>query len=350
MENMKKITSIVLTLLLVIGSTAVGFASDTSYTAEKLGKDGLSKEAVAFLQEHGVELDAMKNVPKTDMEDFASNSEIDQLSISDPNSLDSSIISLKHQTEANNFTDEQVQAYVEGLIDHPTTILGNLNGGISLKANNRPDDDGVGYEVKSKDGYYQTTAFAKVPNAYRGNSNDTSAYMFWTLRDQIDIGIWYSDGAGGTGWRVFWMSNGVQNCTSPEAGLYSGRDIYFTMWVVDNNWARIKIVDKNNFNNGICDYSIYTGGLGITKTNNSMNRQITLCREGSFTGGAYLSGAEFSDAYIYKTNGTYDPTMSSNCVAGRLGSFGTNNTTKKLVKVDSEFTKEWFSEKVSIAF
>lgn len=109
---------------MIIGSTSLGFASDTSYAAEKLGKDGLSQEAVEFLQEHGVDLDTVKDVPKTDMKNFASKSEIDKISISDPNSINSAIISLKHQTEANDFTDEQVQAYVKGLVDHPTTILG----------------------------------------------------------------------------------------------------------------------------------------------------------------------------------------------------------------------------------
>lgn len=344
---MKKLTSIVIALLMIIGSTSLGFASDTSYAANKLEKDGLSKESVEFLEEHGVDLETLKSIPKTETKSI---SQFDKSSISDPGSMDSAIISLKHQTEANDFTDEQVQDYVQGLVQQPTTILGKSNNDVSLMATNRPDDDGVGYEVKSKDGYYQTTAFAKVPDAYRGNANDTSAYMFWTLRDKIDIGIWYSDGAGGTGWRIFWMSNGVQNCSSPEAGLYAGRDIYFTMWVVDNNWARIKIVDKNNFNNVICDYSIYTGGLGITKTNNNLNRQITLCRSGSFTGGAYIDGAEFYDAFIYKANGSYSRTLSSNCVAGRLGAFGTNNTTKRLVSVDSGFTEEWYCEKVSIGF
>ena len=348
---MRRVTGIVLTLLLVISSTSLGFASDTSYAAEKLSTDGLSKEATNFLDEHGVDLGMLKDCPKTDMTNFASKSEIDQLSISDPNALNSAIISLKHQTAANGFSDEQVQAYVKGLVDNPTTILGTLDGGVTPMANNRPNDDGVGYEVKSLDGYYQTTAFAKVPSASRGNADDTSAYMFWTLRDKIDIGIWYSNGTEGTGWRVFWMSNGVQNCVStPEAGLYSGRNIYFTAWVVDNNWARIRIVNGSNFNDQICDYSVYIGGLGITRTNNSWNRQITLCRVGSFTGGGYLTNAEFSDAYIYKTNGTYAQTLASNCVSGRLGSFGTNDTTKKLVKVDSTFTKSWYSERVSINF
>lgn len=350
MDNMKKLTSIVITLLMIVGSTSLGFANDTNHAFEKLENDGLSKEAVEFLQEHGVDLDIVKDVSKTDMESFASQSQLNKLSISDPGSIDSAIISLKHQTEANDFTDEQVQAYVKGLVDHPTTILGELYGGISPMAANRPGEDGVGYEVKSKDGYYQTTAFAVVPDAYRGNYNDSSAYMFWTLKDKIDIGIWYSDGDGGTGWRVFWMANKKQNSTSPQSGLYEGRDIYFTTWVVDNNWARIKIVDGNNFSKVISDYSIYTGGLGITQTNNNMNRQITLCREGSFTGRAYVDGARFYDAYIYKTNGTFEKTLSTNCVAGRLGSFGTNDTTKNLVKINRNYTEEWFSERVSITF
>lgn len=81
-----------------------------------------------------------------------------------------------------------------------------------------------------------------------------------------------------------------------------------------------------------------------------MNRQITLCRLNGFTGGGYLTGAEFSNAYIYKTNGTYAQTLASNCASGRTGAFGTNNTTKNLVKVDSSFTKQWYAEKVSINF
>jgi hypothetical protein len=349
MKKNKRLSLIVLCIIFLCSNSLV-FAND-KLSDPSNSNSGLSDTALEFLNAHNVDLDIFKSLSIENANSFRRT----YSGGTNPNDYNSAILSLIDQTEAYGFSDLQIQKYVESLVNNPTVVVDTpANSGTSLFAANRPNDDGVGYEVQSKNGYYQATAFAKVPSAYRGTANDTSGYMFWGVAgysNGMDIGIWYSDGSGGTGWRVFYTKNG----TTTELGgvnsnIYAGKVLYFNAWVVDNYYVRIKITDGSDDNWGapIADYSIYSYDLGITRTNAYWNRQITLCRTGGFTGSAYIRNAEFYDAYIYKTDGTNSRTTSTNCVSTNLGKFGTNNTTAQKVTVLS--SSPWYAEKVSINF
>ena len=356
---MKKIQAVVLVFALIMSSSFLSYA-DVSVGNEEL-TNFLSEESIEFLKNHHVNFDIFKQSIRT----FSSGS--NDYSVQ---SLNEEVLSLKRQTEANQFSDKQVQDYLIGLMSYPTKIVGKDRDAHPM-ADNRPWDEGIGYEVASRSGYFETTAFAKIPHAYRGKYNDTSSYMFWTLsngtNDGIDIGIYYNNGSAGLGWRVCWTRD--KQTFSPKNGkddklekeLYAGRNVYFDIKLTYNNskgysdFATIKIFDANNLTNKLCDYSIYIGGLGISRsqnnyTNNYFNRQITLCRSGAnFTDGAYMEDARFWDAYIYAYNG-FAKTMAGNSIPNRVGAFGTNDSNKKKVMVDNSFTKQWYAEKVSIHF
>lgn len=346
---MKHLKVVLLTLVILLSSFTITYAD---FEVSKPWKNlGLNDESLLFLKEY--------NIHPTDLCDYVElqNNLLNLDSNFKFRSINEELSSLKLQAKANDFTSEQVNEYIKGLLSGTTEVVGISEKAITgdryeARAVNRPNDDGIGYEVKSENGYRQTTAFAKIPSAYRGDSNDTSAYMFWTLQDKIDIGIWYGHGHHGTGWRVFWNKEGspMGSVSIPESGLYAGREVYFNVEILNREYARIKIFNASNFSDVVCDYSIYIGGLGISKEYNSFNRQITLCREGAvFSGGAYIRDARFWDAYIYSSSG-YSKTLSSNCVSNHVGSFGTNNSNKRKVKVDSNFTKKWYAEKISIDF
>jgi len=334
---------IFLIVVAILCSATVCFAAHSTDVARD---SVLSQESIDFLTQHNIDLSQFYSARINDTV-VLRNGTI----TTNPNNYDSAIMALKHQANAQGFTDEQIANYVRNMFEHPTVIANDLSNHETVRADNRPGDDGVGYEVKSQDGYYLTTACGMIPSAYRGSADDTSAYMFWTLKDAIDIGIWYSNGVEGLGWRICWLVNGsLDSVSTPETALYAGRNVYFVMNIIDSNWAQIQIWDGITFIDKLCDYSIYIGGLGITKTNNNMNRQITLCRENGFTGGGYMTNAEFSLAYIYTTAGTYALTTSSNTVSNHVGAFGTDNTTLLLVNVDTTNTVQWYQERVSIAF
>jgi hypothetical protein len=67
------------------------------------------------------------------------------------------------------------------LVNNPPTIVNTDATTLSAAASttpystNRPSDKGIGYEVKSAPGYYEETAFATIPSAYRALA--TSGYL-----------------------------------------------------------------------------------------------------------------------------------------------------------------------------
>lgn len=309
---------------------------------------GLSAESIAFLEAHNVGLAQFLD-SSIATENIINNEEtISTLSALPTN--EDMVQSLIRQSEANNFTDEQIQKYVEGALTTPTTIIvpNSSDATVLPLADNRPFDDGVGYEVKSQNGYYQTTAFAKIPTVYR--KSETNAYMFYTVSDKLDIGIWYGSGTAGEGWRCCWKYENQAMETKYDilSGVTAGKSVYFNAEVIDNNWVQLKVLDGNDFSKVYMNYSFSTSGLGITKTNANWNRQITLCTTSSFTNGSYLLNGEFSQAYIYKTNGTYANTLPTNTVENHVGVFGTNSTTAGKVGVNS--SSKWYQENISIRF
>lgn len=100
----------------------------------------LSEESIAFLKEHHVEESLISQMMVVD----DSLSEMELLA----NSYEDSIASLKRTSAANGFTDEQIQAYVQGLISKPTQLITD-EGSVAAAANDKPKDEGLADAVRS---------------------------------------------------------------------------------------------------------------------------------------------------------------------------------------------------------
>lgn len=335
---LKKAAALVVTVTMLTTMTMPAFAAENSGASESL-----NDEAVAFLQEHGVD---------TSIFEKSSYALLDE-ETAVANSYNESVLAFKDAVAANGFTDEQIQQYVEGLVSTPTTVVSG-NDGISTYADNRPSDDGLGYEVLSKPGYYQETAFATLPTVNRAASSGSHSdgYMFYTVSGidwAIDVGLAYNSGAGGEAWRGCYTPQKLETTSgAPINALRAGSYVYLNAVVENNGYLRFRVLDGNNFNIVYYDISYYVGNYGITPTSASFNRQISLCNASkNFNTGAYLRNAKFSEAFIYFSKG-YSKTDANNTISNRRGLFGTNSINAKQVTVNS-YTP-WDSENVSINF
>ena len=342
---MKKVTTLIATVSMIASMGTTVFAAESYESNVGL----LSNEATAFLLEHGVDTSVFTANALNTFDTLDAKTSI-------ANSYDESVLALKDAAAANNFTNEQIQKYVEGLVSTPTTIVESEDNKIETYADNRPTDDGIGYEVKSKAGYYQSTAYATLPTVNRASSSasPSSAYMFFTVSDLaeswgIDVGIWYAYGSGIEAWRgCYNPADKVLQSGDVISGLTAGDRIYMSAVVETNGYLRFRILDASNFNNVYYDISYYVGDHGIYRSNACINRQISLCNNAAnFNTGAYLRNAQFSDAYIYSSSG-YSKTLASNTISNRLGAFGTNATNAKKVTVNSY--SPWYAENISINF
>ena len=334
----RKATAVVATVTMLATMTVPAFAAESNAVSEPL-----SNEAIAFLQEHGVD---------TSVFEVSAYALMDEETIT-ANSYNESVMALRDAAAAYDFTDEQIQAYVEGLVSTPTTVVYGEEG-ITPYADNRPTDDGIGYEVKSNSGYYQETAFATLPTVNRAASSGTysDGYLFYTVSGStwgIDVGLAYNSGNNVEAWRGCYTPQGSNTVSGAViSGLRAGSRVYFNAVVETNGYLRFRVLDANNFNTVYYDISYYVGDHGIYRTNASFNRQITLCNGAkNFNTGAYLRNGQFSDAYIYSSSG-YSQTLASNTVSNRRGRFGTNSTNAQKVTVNS-YTP-WYAENVSVNF
>ncbi|MDT3425389.1 hypothetical protein J2Z22_000905 [Paenibacillus forsythiae] len=328
-------------------------AIPTFAQTDKKGDYIISNEAVDFLKDHKVDVTPFKKSNTTS--DKIYSKENQSVSISKSDLYDANILSLKQQVAAYNFSDDQIQKYVKGLVDTPSTIINNSGANTYSIAStpystNRPGDNGIGYEVVSdSSGYNTSTAFATLP--YVNRAGGSSGYLFYTVSGSdgwgIDVGLWYGGGYEGNGWRGVYNSPdlGQHATTSAISGLTAGSRVYFIANVLNNGYLEFKALDANNFNTVYTDFIYYVGNH-IWSTNGIFNRQITLCNDtANFSNGDYLNNAKFSDAYLYSTTG-YARVTSANTV--RHGAFGTNDTNRTQVTVNS-YTM-WDSEDVSITF
>lgn len=214
----------------------------------------ISNEALDFLKSHNVDVTPFKKSNATNENIYSEENQ--SVSISKSDLYDESILAFKQQVEAYNFTDDQIQKYVKGLVDTAPTIINSSNtyntASTPPYSTNRPYDDGIGYEVKSLSGYYQTTAFATIPSAYR--TTNTSGYLFYTVSSGtdgwgVDVGLWYGGGSGGDGWRGVYNSpdHGQSATTGVISALTAGKEIYTIAHVRNDGYLQFKALDANNF-------------------------------------------------------------------------------------------------------
>ena len=360
---MKRIVTIILTLVMAINLNVFAMENLSVTTNDQIE---LSKESLEFLKAHNVDMKIFEDISKESATLYSN----DERDISYTRSYDEIVKSVKAEATAYNFTDEQIEQLINSSIHTPITLIVPEQSDMELmttqpSSQNRPSDDGVGYEVASAAGYHTITAFATLPTVNTGTDNngeDVAGYMFWTVNGKVDIGLCYSKGWYGNKWRFCWLYAGGSLQTPPAsedvARLQEVRDLYLRMKVIDNEWIQLVIINANYFNDTIKAYSVYTGGLGITQTNAQWRRQITLCTSEKdsngnvvFDGGASLTGAEFSDCYIYSgnsTSGVTTLTRGAYVDTTYCGKFGIDTISKN--NVDIVDYEEWYYEKINIQF
>lgn len=329
--------------------------------SDKVSDYVVSNEAIGFLQAHNVDVSSFKKSNTTNNKVYST--ENPSTGILRTDLYDEEILSLERQASAYNFTDDQIQSYVEGIINTTPTVINTANSAspLSTPYSSRIDPHGIGYEVKSTSGFYEETAFATIPSAYRGGDN-TSGYMFYSVSSPlsgnwgIDVGLWY--GAGGdsgdvVGWRgVYNPADAKQEAVPSDGSIISaltpGKQVYLVGQIRSDGYLECKVLDANNFSTVYVDFIYYVGNHGIYASNGIFNRQITLCHgDGIYTNGSYMRNAIFNNAYLY-SNTSYAPVTASNTDSSRVGVFGSGGTTTNKVTVNN-YT-QWGSENININF
>ncbi len=348
---MKKLICSVMAIIMALSLCIPAVAADETTSGEMLEAQnayGLSTEAVDFLEAHDVDLSIFAAAPAC----YSNDQEI-------PLSMDSAVLSLIQQTEAYDFTDEQVQQYVDGLV-HSDPIVVPRDGSSPYAVTNAPNSnyrsDGPGFEVQSNSGFKEATAYVTLPTAYNVVTNGegrSNSWIFYTVSNGnwgIDVGLAYSHGTGGNGWRGCYTAqsdpNGTQ-CGPLISSLKAGSRVYFDASIESSGYLRFRVLDANDFSKCYYDISYYVLDHGIRPANGRFNRQITMTsnQPGDNKNGSYMRNASFSDAYLYSTS-SYSKTNASNTMSTRRGllQFGS----KQLATVNS-YTP-WYAENISISF
>lgn len=362
-----------------LDSEAEAYLQKSDLSAEAvdvLATSGLSTEAIEFLQENEVSFSNKNAKMVNSLEDLCS---------SDPelNGLNESILSLKQDVEAYDFSKEQVQKYVEGLITTTPIVAYSKEDAMraGVLSTTPPystrlgDPQGAGYEVKSKAGYYKSTAFASLPtfsNFYNYNGDRTkrtAGYMFFTVSGPssgIDIGISYSKGNSSTDTPQFYLcyydpANSSTNPNDPggvakfkeyytQRALSQGQNVYVKVEKIESGsrkgYVNFSVVNATDFSIVYASLDYYIGSRFVPSTG-VINRQITLCDgSGQFNNGTKMNNAVFWSSNIYSTSG-YDLTNSTNTDSSRRGTFPDD---KNRTSVVVNWYAPWNDESLNLSF
>ena len=350
MRRKKFFSAILLSLVIclttpnVCPAYAAGAAPDSQSLVQ--AKYNLSPESMSFLRDHNVDFSVFKADSIS-----AHGSETEAV----PFSMEESILGLIQETDAYGFTDEQIQQYVDGLVNSDTIIAASDNGqayAVTTPPMSTRNSDGPGFEVKSKSGYSQSTAFVTLPTAY--NAGNSNSWMFYTISSPtsnwgIDVGIFYASGNYVNAWRGFYTAQGSGTKSGPIIDEVSaGSRLYFNAKIESNGYLLFRILNATDFSEEYYRLYYYVGSQGIYQSNGIFNRQITMTSNiGSYTNGSYIENAKFSDAYVYSTTG-YSQTTTTNTESGRRGVLSGKGVSASLTTVNS-YTP-WYAEDISIHF
>jgi len=317
-----------------------------------------------------------------------------------------SLESLVRQANAYNFTNEQVQLYVKGLLSEldPAFVkkMGGQNGivredgliqtsdgivpnryanktindlnvdsnSISLKSysgnyrsvTNSGDQTGTYWLVKSETGYKEATAFATLPTINSLASNDV-AYMFFSANTSPssivgDYGVYYT-ASNGT-WKPC-TSTGVWNGSSYNMTWWNGASIpstitqiYLDMQVTStstNDTVKLRVLNANDFSQvlGTNTVTFYNNPINSSYSNLNLYREITMAQNNSgilnTNTGSWFTNAAFSNSYIYSSGGYW-----------QWGTTHTNDayiqapTTSKLATISVNSYSKWYAENISMHY
>lgn len=338
-------------------------------------KNFLGKENIDFLIENGIEIEEV-NMP------LQVQSKLREQGINVNDAYKDIVNSIRMDAVTYSLSQKQVENYINASMKS-VPIIGLGKGEVDkvrdeIKAENRPPDDGIGWEVQSLSAYSGATTFLTLPTI-QNRTNGTAAYMFYTVGTRastnvsnwnMDFGLGYDMGGDGTvKWRVFQVRtdsnfNASEDMYEPFANVnIDTNNLYFKvehMTGSNTGYMKFQILDGNNFDKVFVTYHFYVGSFGVYDTNTSFNKQVTLCNVNSnFLTGTKLLGASFSESYIYSTPNSMNSRMlPKNCEDGeyvngvqepdRCGSFGTNDVNVRQVVKNSG--TNWYKENISIYF
>lgn len=346
----KKTVAVVLTAAMVMSVGMPAFAAEQNeedekrrFVAEELNDITLGQEAADFLEQNGItDLEARLSIQL-----YSDDSEENMY----VGILDEDILALKRAAEAHNFTEEQVQQYVEGLMNTPSeVVLEDKSASARKDSTDRTKKDGVGYEVQSLGGYSQATSYATLPIRSINNLQDI-AYVFYTAYSGptcMDFGV----RGGMYNWVTMFLPKLDDNKQAAgddkNINKKDGERIYFNINVEKNGVLRCRLLDANNFSNVLCD-TMYAMS-GVAKDKMVFNKQITFCNNNcTYTSGCKISNARFDQSYLYNTAG-YRKMDSTNTKSDRCGRFGIVGIegSREMVKINN--STQWDSEDITIHF
>ncbi len=209
----------------------------------------------------------------------------------------------------------------------------------------KTDKTGVGYEVKSKPGYKETTSFLTLGSCNVKAAQGRAGYMFNTVYHNghyQDLGLCYC----GSKWKAF-VSGYWTGWATGKISAKAGDKLYLRTWIGDDKKIHMLILDGNDFSRIIFQNSYSTSnqiapdGKGV-----EFNRQITLVDDKhDANSNLYLKNASFSDAYLYSTKVT-EKFNSKNTDSSRRGKFGCTWASDKVVTILSN--TRWSDENITI--
>lgn len=304
-------------------------------------------------------------------------------------------------------TDEEVQQYVQGLLETPTkyvqsndpdyavteTESGDLqtaDGNTYPKPNaeqssweissnslvnntvvapaavysysttyNSADATGAYWVIKSTTGFETATQRVELPDIVNWNSMDTPYVMFgvYTSGTSGDYGLYYSGekkawygffgrGSLSSGYIGEWTGAEPDGIPIPE-----GTAVYMYCYIISPDWVRIRVVDNANFSKVYYDVSVYQDGYAIPASS-SIYKEITMAQHSDENGGivntstgTQMKNANVVDSYLYNSTTTTKWNPSNVRSAAR-----SSQTLAKAQTVQVNSYTAWSDENISILF
>lgn len=239
--------------------------------------------------------------------------------------LNDDILALKNAAEANNFTEEQIGAYVDGLLKNETEVIED-NNEISLRSapdRNEGNSYGCGFEALSQQSFSQMTTRVKLPSVNINNSREIH-YLFVSpgnSNDLFDFGLM----KGQNNWVGFYLLDkknhpGMTNMNqfSLNRSVRDGEMLYYNIYIGTDGYINCKILNNNNFSDVIASKRIWLN-YG-SKNSIAFNKQITMTFDRYTRYGGKINDARFSDSYLYNDRGNYR--FENKVNNSRYGAFG----------------------------
>ncbi len=395
---MKKISLIISVVLLISLFTQSIFAAENLETAEKASQykvkaetfmketdlsvenkaivmQQLSLEAMAFLNDNEVAFDSKNEVVLNALEKLCEED-------STLDGLNERILSLKEDTEVYEFSKEQVQKYVKGLVTTKPIVARSKEDALQQASISGPvssrtlDQQGAGYEVKSKPGYFKSTSYATLPTFsnfynYSERAYRTAGYMMFTVsvegKSPLDIGLSYSKGNSNNESPRFYVCyyDPTNASTNPnDAGgvakfkeyytnttLSQGQNVYVKVEKYNSGskagYVNFSVVNATDFSTVYASLDYYIGDR-FTESSGVINRQITLCDQSEqFNNGTQMNNAMFWNSWIYASSGYNSAPNSTNTESSRRGAF---LDYKSRTTVNVNWYSAWNEESVSLSF